>query len=59
MRSEHNREVLDWYQVTDLDSGYLDRLILMNEEPVKKGYTANSKVREGDPRDSHTVAASP
>ena len=39
------REVLDWYQVTDLDSGYLDQLILMNEEPVKKGDTANSKVR--------------
>lgn len=45
MRSEQNRAVLDWYQVTDLDSGYLDQLILMNEEPVKKGDTANSKVR--------------
>ncbi|RMX51933.1 hypothetical protein pdam_00004717 [Pocillopora damicornis] len=36
MRSEHNRAVLDWYQVTDLDSGYLDQLILMNEEPLFK-----------------------
>lgn len=65
MRSEQNRAVLDWYQVTDLDSGYLDQLILMNEEPVKKGDTANSKVRicnsvfPHNSRDSHTVAASP
>ena len=43
MRSEHSREVLDWFQVTDLDSGYLDQLILMNEEPVKKGDTAIQK----------------
>ena len=43
MRSEHSREVLDWFQVTDLDSGYLDQLILMNEEPVKKVDTAFQK----------------
>lgn len=44
MRSEYNREVFDWYQVIDLDLGYFDQFILMNEELVKKGDIANLKV---------------
>lgn len=44
MRSEYNREVFDWYQVIDLDLGYFDQFILMNEELVKKGDIVNLKV---------------